>query len=442
MNTMNKFYRVYLLPVFVLVCTHQAMSQQLTGKNKNPFREIQPIWHSNQLFNGNFENGTTNWTSRRGASYQSDTTVYSKAITVDDVSHSGELSLQLSGDGNTNYWYTVESDPIPVQEDTRYKLRGWIKTRDVHQEGQQYLNNNIYLQFLDNQGKVIDLGGSLVRGTERILGTQNWTEVSVIVNAPLGSTQARIGCVLTCSGTSWFDDIELLEGDTITWNKLVSERLIYYYTKEPPPENVVTINDAYVVAIESMLEVQHPQKIRFYKYESKEHKRSITGKPSRAHHEGDDVHSITWDRRHDMVHVLMNPVGRSLPLMEEGIVYYALATLLNKDVHRSAIGMEKAGMLLPISKMLNPATNRRIPQSVSDTHAGSFVSFLIEQWGIKSFKKLYPYTLSKYEKQDFTQRFLQIYGLNLDEAEIAWKQYLDSKAEIVPMKPRLNTDMP
>ncbi len=421
----KKSHKIYILFLW-LFCGSFVLAQETTPfyEKKDDTRTVsRAVWLGNRILNGSFEEDFIGWSTRMAA-YQPGDMVKSTFKIQDKVSHTGFKCLEISGIENTTYWTAFESDPIPIRSDARYQLKGWIKTLNVQQMENQYENCNYYVQFLDENDEVIKMGGSPVRGTGRVMGTRDWKQISIIVGAPPGSVSARIGCVLTCAGTAWFDDVEFAESSVIKWTKKTTDRLEYYYKDEPAPKTELALNDAYFNAFEGILGLKHARKIRYYKYKDQEEKKIITGKTAIAHNEGNSIHTLRWDNRHDIVHILMNQVGRSTPFLEEGIVFYALSQVLNQNVHRSAISMAIGDSLIPIQKLLVPKNFNQTSKNFGNALSGSFVSFLVEQYGIDNFKKLYPYQLLDHVEREIPQRFLKVYGMNLDEAEMVWKEYL------------------
>lgn len=420
MNNHNTTFKLCLL--FALCCG-PGFAQKPSPQLPDIPIEMLSIWKGSRLINGSFDEGIEGWTLNMGAMQPGDE-IKSYAELDDSVTHHGSHSLRLSGDQNTTYWYAVVSDPIPIREAVRYRLRGWMKTDDVRQENDQYLNSNLYIQFFDEKGQIVKISNSRVRSTERMVGTQDWKLVDRNVRAPFGSVEARVGCVLTCSGTAWFDDLEFSEGRRIAWRKKETDRFEYFYRRGTPPETALSMNDAYATSIEALLGLKHPAKIKYYIYENALHKLEITGALSETHHEGDIIHALSWDQKHDIVHVLMNQVGRSTPFLEEGIVFYALSVILNKNIHKGILSMVLSDSTLPIQKLIIPKIFKKAPQGITEAHAGSFVSFLVDQYGIDTFKKLYPIQPTTNIQKELPKRFLKLYGMNFDEVETAWKDYI------------------
>jgi len=398
----------------------------LCGVSAGP--ELMPVmetrWGENLVGNASFDDGLDGWSVRLGARQDGDV-VRSLAWADEGAAHSGSRSLHMTGDSKTTLWIAFQSDPIPIEPGTRYRLEGWMKTEDVQQDEGQYLNSNFFVQFVDADGAVVQIGESPVRATRPLTGTQDWTKVTRIVKAPEGSTHARVGCALTCSGRAWFDDVGLHEGLPIAWTRLETERVLYFYEGlEGPPADAVASNQQFLESLEKMLDLRYKGKVHYYKYATGERKAQITGASERSHHEGVEIHSTNWVDRHDMAHVLMNSLGKSIPLLAEGIAIYCSKAIPGRDAHRRARILETEGPWLPLDKLFDPDMFQASPAPVSNALAGSFVGFLLDRYGADRFKKLYTYESAEEAKEKLPERFRTLYGLEIIEVEQAWREFL------------------
>ena len=91
---------------------------------------------------------------------------------------------------------------VTVKPNTNYRVSGWIKTQNVVPEnansGSAGANLSIYGTWTHSPG---------------LLGTQNWTYVTVDFNSG-NSSQAQIAVRLgywsdTVTGTAWYDDVKI-----------------------------------------------------------------------------------------------------------------------------------------------------------------------------------------------------------------------------------------
>ncbi|MDD8026434.1 MAG: alpha-L-arabinofuranosidase C-terminal domain-containing protein [Acidobacteriota bacterium] len=146
----------------------------------------------NLLVNGSFElldNAapqawrSVNWEAR--AEFASD----------DAYARSGLRSVRISSTiGADAFWQAV----VPVRPYAKYRLSGWIKTKDLVPGG--------------GQGALLNLDGLDV-GTPAVSGTRDWTRVEVAFDTGANDAVA-VNCLFggdgRATGTAWFDDLQLI----------------------------------------------------------------------------------------------------------------------------------------------------------------------------------------------------------------------------------------
>lgn len=387
-------------------------------------------WGGNLVLNSSFEEGKSSWQTRRAAELPKTLEQLGKAnvatIMLDDaVAHSGHFSLRIVSDASTTLWHAIESDPIGVRAGRRYKLTAWIKTEDVAQEGEQYYNSNVYVRFVDESGEEVKIGKVRVRATERLLGTNAWTNLEQLVRVPEGAELAYVGCVLTCSGKAWFDDVELHPRAELPWKKRETDRFVLYFEgPDAPSDDDVADLESHLRKIEQALGISHPGKIPYYRYSSKERKEALTGNGANAHFEGGAVHADSWKDRHEIVHVIDPQLGKSVVFLKEGLAVHLAGAWGGQDLHSYTKLLANKDELLPIGQLLDDVAFRNFPPEVTYPQAGSFVRYLIELFGVDRFKKLYPIEDSSTAMSTLSEGFIKLYGLSIQEAEQAWQEFL------------------
>jgi hypothetical protein len=198
----------------------------------------------NVLPNGSFEINTTGSDAPDGWTRQM--WVAGSQLTRDpDVAHDGVWSARIAAPtANDAAWTQTITGLTP---NANYLLSGWIRTEDVAPWDPTVLG-----------GANLSLWGTWL-STQPLLGTNDWTYVSMVFNAgATGSVTvaARIGYWgATASGTAWFDDLrvrEILATDPHpSWDVLVLiyDRTDFSYTDQfgthhlvgqIPPEQVAT----------------------------------------------------------------------------------------------------------------------------------------------------------------------------------------------------------
>ncbi len=197
-------------------------------------------WGPNLLVNGSFEDGFTGWSLTLGAREETGGPEVQSTVSIDsEVAHADLASIRLSGSSDTTLWLAAHSDPVAVRENAQYVLLAWAKAEGVVRDADQYPNSNAYIQFLGSDGAIVRMGRSPVRATPKILGTSDWRELQRVVKAPVGAVAAQVGVALTCTGTVWFDKVELHEVTNVVWHKKVTDRFVFHGEAGQEPKREV-----------------------------------------------------------------------------------------------------------------------------------------------------------------------------------------------------------
>jgi alpha-N-arabinofuranosidase len=112
----------------------------------------------------------------------------------ESVAHSGKRSIRISSvDGADSSFQSI----VAVQPYAKYRLSGWIKTRD--------------LKPGTSKGALINLHAVDIM-TKAVSGTQDWTRVEVVFDTA-GTDAVSVNCLFggwgKATGTAWYDDVQL-----------------------------------------------------------------------------------------------------------------------------------------------------------------------------------------------------------------------------------------
>ena len=185
------------------------------------------------------------------------------------------------------------------------------------------------------------------------------------------------------------------------------------------------------------LGVLSPQKIQYYKYISLGQMEQITGQAGGGWADPPDfsVHTIYPWMGHEVVHVLTALVGRPTDFFNEGIAVsmqvdpyapnptLALWNGVPLDViTRAALA---AGQLPQVQNMADTASFRVIPDTSGYPWAGSFLQFVVTNYGMSRTLDFFRGGRGREEPLGMiTSRFEQVYGVSLTDADLAWRAYL------------------
>jgi hypothetical protein len=133
------------------------------------------------------------------------------AISYDhNVRHSGLRALRLDFDQRNISGFVDVCQLVVVEPKTAYEFSAWLRTKDMANEG------GIFLRLT-----MPGLQASPVFETTKLLGTNEWTKVSMPWTSPDESRLAQV-CLERLRafdqhhGTTWVDDVSLLKLDSST----------------------------------------------------------------------------------------------------------------------------------------------------------------------------------------------------------------------------------
>lgn len=153
----------------------------------------------NLLTNGNFEKGLDGWQfSAHGR----------KGVATPDAAetHAGKRSVRIDNDGPDD---SLLMQKIAVKPATRYRLTGWIKTKDVGALSQDRPGPRD-----DGNGATLSVRGGFVK-TNVVAQTRDWTRATLDFFT-LQETEIEVGPRLghhggKVSGTAWYAEVALQE---------------------------------------------------------------------------------------------------------------------------------------------------------------------------------------------------------------------------------------
>lgn len=186
------------------------------------------------------------------------------------------------------------------------------------------------------------------------------------------------------------------------------------------------------------LGVSLPQKIEYYKYQSRQAMGERTGnynsnafaEPSRF-----EIHTLYQTDYHEVVHIYTSLVGRPSDFFNEGI---AVAFQTNpaagdfesvyngQQVHSACSQYLRIGALIvPLDRVVTTTDFRAVSdQELSYREAGSFVRFVIDRYGIERVLQFFRISSRTDSLAAIHERFETAFGVSLETGEGEWTAML------------------
>ena len=155
-----------------------------------------------------------------------------------------------------------------------------------------------------------------------------------------------------------------------------------------------------------------------------------------------EVKEETYPLVHEMTHSLLG-YGNNFDTSSGYFTQEGFASYMENTYGRNKIDFHKyikyyldSNKLIPISKLIdlnqdnayfrpsnyNKSIESNILMNMSYNHAASFVSYLIDTYGLDKFEQIY-------NEKDLAKKIEEVYGRNLNELEKDWIDFINSQTE-------------
>src|SRR5262249_32157049 len=187
------------------------------------------------------------------------------------------------------------------------------------------------------------------------------------------------------------------------------------------------------------LDVPAPRRVVYNKYRSRTHMGDLTGhydtngyaEPSTF-----TIHTIWPIGNHEVVHVYSSTFGSPVALFNEGIAVAHQTDPARNDLtprwngtplHDWARTFRRQGTLIRVSDLVATADFRRFDPNVTYPEAGSFVRYVLDQYGLDTLKRFFRDGNSADSANPVRLQFQNAYGRDLDSVERDWLAALDAR---------------
>ncbi len=344
-----------------------------------------------------------------------------------DEKKSGQFAFFLRGVYDVDR-YMVLTQRHPVTPGYRLWFAADMRGKNLQKNRGQEARANLYVRFYDKNGKRVNDRYYADGYTRTLMGTGDWVRVGRRVDIPKNTASVDIGLICQMTGWIWFDDVEMMLEAPIPWKEIGTKHVNYYYLEGSPfPDGAIDKETEFVDGCVKKLRLKTEGKVSYYYYPSEEKFHEIVGVKKgheRALWKKRELHTTKTFDDHEMIHMLLVPLGTPPFGLAEGIVFYVLGSWEGRDLHLVA-KETLTGMRLPaLHKIFTQQDMDAAGMSNVVPGWASFSIWLIDRHGIDKFMKLYVATNEVEDPAVFASHFKTIYGKDFDVMDREWRLWI------------------
>ena len=194
--------------------------------------------------------------------------------------------------------------------------------------------------------------------------------------------------------------------------------------------------ETYHAWVTATLGVAPSRKITYNKYTSRAHMQSVNGVGNTnayADRHAYAIHTIWPTDNHEVVHLFTSEWGDPVALVNEGV---AVAFQIDPardltprwsgtPLHDLARQFRQQGRLVPLAQLTESASWRSGDPNVAYPQSGSFMRWLIDEYGLDRLRALYARAAGPNEAAvGVRASFAAVYAQSLDDLERSWLAFL------------------
>jgi len=358
-----------------------------------------------------------------------------------DKTRNGEFSFYLRGLYDTQKWM-IATQRFPVRPGHEIVFSADIMSEDITQNPGQEDRAGIFVTFYDSNGDRVNDRSWADVWTRKRIGTSGWKRSEKKAEVPEGARTVEIGLINQMTGHIYFDSVSLVIEEKITWESKDAKFITYNWFKERPfpPEDMKRVSaliediakDAGIKKIEG--------RINYYLYPDEETFMKILDRPmykTAARWDKKELHDVLSFNDHEIIHLILYDLGFPPVGLSNGLVFYYRAKYNNWDMDIRSKRFLMKQQIPALYKTIHPDKWRTVDHTVLVPAWGSFVGYLINKYGMDTFKEMYAETSEMNDEGPFSARFKDVYGIDFQEADRSWRLYImryegDAAADTLP----------
>jgi hypothetical protein len=217
----------------------------------------------------------------------------------------------------------------------------------------------------------------------------------------------------------------------VNWLKKESEHYKFYFLNnslaQKDIDSIIREQEKWYEKIIQELKIKNKKRISYYLYPSRELKKQTTQDDGNAFANWNDfsVHTIYNEKLkilgpHEDTHLLTLSWGISISIFREGLAEFLHKTWHDKSHNywsNKFFQKQKASL----TQLINSDFFFNLDPNLSYPVAGSLVKFLIKNYGLEKFKKVYGLVDKEKSDQENIKNIEKIYQISLEDLEKSWK---------------------
>ena len=340
----------------------------------------------------------------------------------------GQFSYYLRGLFDTDKWMVL-TQRHPVRPGYEMIFAADIKVRDIKLNRGQEDNANVYVRFYDAEGKRVSERYYADAWTNHRLGTSGWRRNEAKVEIPDKARTVEIGLINQMTGYIYFDNVECVIMAPLHWEEKKDKFITFKWLPERPfPPEAMAAQEQFVEEIAKEAKVKSLDTlITYYLYPNEESFMKILGRKrykTAARWDRRELHTVDTFNEHEIIHLVLYEMGFPPVGLSKGLVFYFRAKHNHWDLNVRTKRFLIQHQLPALYRTINPDAWQNQNFSIVVPAWGSFVTWLINEYGMNKLLELYEKTNGIEEDGAFSARFKDIYGRDFQETDRDWRMWL------------------
>jgi hypothetical protein len=284
------------------------------------------------------------------------------------------------------------------------------------------------VRFLDGEGNRLSDRYYADSYTHHRLGTGDWRRSWKRTDIPKKARFVEFGLINQMTGYLYFDDVELVIVEPLPWKKRKTDHVDFYYLEGHPfPEGSIEMESRLIDGYVRRLDVKLEEKISYYYYPSEERFNEIYNMKKYKQvvsYKKRELHTVSPIENLMIVPLVILDLGNPPFGLAEGLALTLRAPHERLDLHMTTKRNLIDRKVPPLYKVLTKETMQGAKFSITVPAWASFITYLIDRYGMETFKKLYAESSEIEKAGPFNDVFKEIYRKEFPEIDREWRLYV------------------